>query len=105
MATTASRIKLTSQEVRNLCARMVDLQADIAALLSYNSSQSIDWGNLANGTPPVDANGNIEGEDYSKGEVSNAIGSLDWVNKLLTNQSMTGSQANHLGNLHKLASP
>lgn len=104
MAITISRAKLTAQAFRNLAARSVELQKDLAAMLSYNSTQEIDWATLEK-QGVIDELGNIDGEDFSREELANAIGSLDWVNKLLTNQSMTGSQGNHLGNLQKLASP
>lgn len=53
----------------------------------------------------LEANGNLSGRLYTPQAVSNAIGSLDWVRKLLTNQVMTGSQGDHLGNLNQLGSP
>jgi hypothetical protein len=53
----------------------------------------------------LEANGNLKDRTFTPQEVSNAIGSLDWVRKLLTNQAMTGSQGDHLGNLNKLAGP
>jgi hypothetical protein len=48
-------------------------------------------------------NGNLGGKVFSRQDIANAIGSLDWVRKLLTNQVMTGSQGDHLGNLNKLS--
>jgi len=51
----------------------------------------------------VEANGNLSGRTFDPAQVSNAVGSLDWVRKLLTNQAMTGSQGDHLGNLNQLA--
>ena len=82
------------------------LLAQIQQLLEYNSDQAIDWGA---GSKPAyiteDAAGNISGRAFSRQEISNAISSLDWIRKLLTNQSMTGSQGDHLGNLNHLAKP
>jgi hypothetical protein len=86
--------------------RMVALLTDINQLLEHNSDQAIDWG--ASETPAYineEANGNLSGRMFSRQQVSNAIGSLDWVRKLLTNQAMTGSQGDHLGNLNQLAGP
>lgn len=53
----------------------------------------------------LEANGNLSGRTFTPAAVSNAIGSLNWIRSLLTNQSMTGSQGDHLGNLNQLASP
>lgn len=53
----------------------------------------------------LEANGNLKDRSYSPQAVSNAIGSLDWIRKLLTNQTMTGSQGDHLGNLNQLGNP
>jgi hypothetical protein len=50
-----------------------------------------------------ESNGNLGGKVFSRQDIANAIGSLDWIRKLLTNQVMTGSQGDHLGNLNKLA--
>lgn len=49
----------------------------------------------------LDPNGNLNNRAYTPGEVSNAIGSLDQIRKLLTNQTPT--VGDHLGNLNKLA--
>lgn len=51
----------------------------------------------------LESNGNLNGRSYDAAQVSNAVGSLDWVRKLLTNQTMTGSQGDHRGNLNQLA--
>jgi hypothetical protein len=102
-ALTDSRVIQTAQEARDISTDIVTLHTRAKAFLSYNSSQSIDWGNLPNGEDGIDADGNVEGEDFSKGEVSNAIGSIQEFVDLCDNGTLT--QANHLGNLHKLASP
>ena len=52
-----------------------------------------------------DASGNITNRRYSRFAVGNVISSLDWVRKLITNQVMTGSQGDHLGNLNAIAKP
>lgn len=106
MALNAARTLETANAVETLCRNVAAILADIDDVLEYNSDQAIDW--AAGSTPayiPEDAAGNIEGKNYSRQAVSNAIGSLDWVRKLLTNQSMTSSQGDHLGNLNILSSP
>jgi hypothetical protein len=47
--------------------------------------------------------GNLSGRTFTRANVSNAIGSLDNLRKLLTNQAAT--QGDHLGNLNQLAKP
>lgn len=49
--------------------------------------------------------GNLSGRTFSRQSVSNAIGSLDWFRKLMTNTDMSGSQGDHLGNVNQLAKP
>lgn len=49
----------------------------------------------------LEANGNLKDRDYSPAAVSNAIGSLDQIRKLLLNQA--ASTGDHLGNLNQLA--
>ena len=99
-AITQSRVVLTAQNFRDLATRQRELQTDIAAALSYNSSQSIDWANLDDADPGIGVGNVVEGEDFTAAEVSNAIGTLAEINTLLTANSNA-----HLGNLHKLASP
>lgn len=104
---------LVFERVQEEAAAGVTLARDTATLLTriqqfleHNSDQAIDWG--AGATPAYieeNAAGNVEGFYFSRQDMSNAIGSLDWVRKLLTNQSMTGSQGDHLGNLNKLIAP
>ena len=50
-----------------------------------------------------EANGNLSGRLYTRQEVSNAIFSLEQLQRVLTNQTIT--QGDHLGNLNKLARP
>lgn len=51
----------------------------------------------------LESNGNLKDKAYTPAAVSNAIGSLDQVRRLLTNQAAT--TGDHLGNLNQLASP
>lgn len=106
MALQFDRVLATADALADLCDRSATLLADIQQVLEYNSDQAIDWG--AGSTPAyIDeaANGNLVGRGFSRQEVANAIGSLDWIRKLLTNQTMTGSQGDHLGNLNHLGRP
>lgn len=49
-----------------------------------------------------DAEGNLSGFNFSRAALSNVIGSLDWDRKLMENESMAGSQGDHLGNINQL---
>jgi hypothetical protein len=51
----------------------------------------------------LETNGNLSGRNWSPAQVSNAVGSLDQIRKLLTNQAVT--VGDHLGNLNQLARP
>lgn len=106
MALVNARVTLTAEALEDVANQMASLLATINQALEYNSDQAIAWD--AGSTPAYiteDAAGNLTGKQYSRQDVSNAIGSLDWVRKLLTNQVMTGSQGDHLGNLNKLCRP
>lgn len=106
MALQYTRVAETADALAALCVRTAKLLADLHRALEYNSDQAIDWG--GGSTPPYiveEANGNLKDRAYTRQAVSNAIGSLDWVRKLLTNQVMTGSQGDHLGNINQLVGP
>jgi SAM-dependent MidA family methyltransferase len=101
-----STVQAEADAIANIANRTAKLLADLHKVLEHNSDLAIDWG--AGSTPAYiteEANGNLSGRTFTRQEVANAIGSLDWVRKLLTNQTMTGSQGDHLGNLNKLAAP
>lgn len=106
MALTSIRVTEVATEVAEVARETRNLLARIHQLLEYNSDQAIDW---AAGSKPAyineDQAGNLDGFAFARGNVANAIGSLDWVRKLLTNQTMTGSQGDHLGNLNVIAKP
>ena len=106
MALQYSRVQVTGDAVASMANEASALLAKINRVLEYNSDQAIDWGA---GEKPAyideEANGNLSGRTYSRQAVANAIGSLNWIRSLLTNQVMTGSQGDHLGNLNQLASP
>lgn len=95
-AANASRTKLTADKCRELCTRVSDLKAEIKTFLDYNGHQAIAWGDLEANDPGVDADGFVEGQDYTPLEVSNAIGGLDNIHTAM---------AAWMENLNKLASP
>ncbi len=106
MALVFERVANEADAFAELANRSVTLLSDIQQMLTHNSNLAIDWG--AGETPAYiteDGAGNITGKGYSRQDVANMIGSLDWIRKLLTNQTMTGSQGDHQGNLNKLARP
>lgn len=106
MALDFPRVSATADAITDVANQIATLEASINQLLIFNSNQAIDW---AAGSLPAyiteDAKGNITGKQYSRQDVANAIGSINWIRSLLTNQSMAGSQGDHLGNLNKLARP
>ena len=110
MALQHSRVAEMADALAAVSTDQANLLAKINRLLELNSDLAIDWG--AAETPAYiteeasgPGTGNLSGRTFSRQQVSNAIGSLDWVRKLLTNQAMTGSQGDHLGNLNQLATP
>lgn len=98
------RVAATADAVADVCNQTATLLALITQLLEYNSDQAIDW---AAGSKPAyineQENGNLEGRQFSRQAVANAINSLDNVRKVLTNQQAT--QGDHLGNINTLARP
>jgi hypothetical protein len=106
MALTYNRVQQVAAAAARLADDTTELLARIDQFLEYNGDQAIDW--AAGSTPAYieeSADGNLSGYAYSRQAVANAIASLDWIRKLLTNQSMSGSQGDHLGNLNQLANP
>lgn len=95
-----------TNKLSQLSRKAADLQNEINQLLEYNSDHAIDW--AAAELPTYlreDIGGTLQGFPFTRQNVANAIGSLDWIRKLLTSQSMEGSQGDHLGNLNQLAHP
>ena len=106
MALTVARSKEEAEAIASLANEMSSMLARIHQVLEHNSDLAIDW--AAGSTPTYiseDAAGNITGTNYSRQQVANVVGSLDWVRKLMTNQTMTGSQGDHAGNMSLLARP
>lgn len=82
--------------------------AELQEMMARNSDVAIDWSNgdlySGGGDITTDASGNISGLTFTPAQLSNAIGSIDWLVKLMTNQDLTGiPQADHLGNLNLVA--
>lgn len=102
MALSTDVSKLEASAVETVCTELAVLFAKVNTILEHNSDLSIDW---AAGSLPAyiaeDPDGNIDGLRYDRTSVANAIGSLDQVRKLMTNQAVT--QGDHLGNINKLA--
>jgi hypothetical protein len=106
VALTYPLVKSEAEAFQVICNEVASMLTRIVQLLEHNSDLAIDWG--AGTTPGYiteDADGNLSTLTYSREDVSNAIGSLDWVRKLLMNQDMASAQGDHLGNLNKLAHP
>lgn len=77
--------------------------SSVDELLGYNSAQAIDWGGAD--VPPnmalseADAAGRvtIQGKDFTRQEISNAIGTMAAMQSLMAQ--------GHLGNLQLVAKP
>lgn len=99
MANSAARTVATAVRVSAVAEKLVDLLAEVNDILEYNSDQAIDW--AAGSLPayiPEDADGNIDGLQFSRTAVANAIGSLNEFKDFMTNGAV--SQGDHLGNLN-----
>jgi hypothetical protein len=106
MALTYLRVVEEANALAALCNEVASLEARINQVLEHNSDLAIDW--TAGSTPSYiteDGAGNLSGLPYTRQQVGTAISSLDWIRKLLTNQSMTGSQGDHLGIINLLSRP
>ena len=106
MALQFSTVLAEANAFEEVINQAVVLESLINQLLEHNSDLAIDW--TAGSTPAYiseEANGNILGKNYTRQQVGTAVSSLDWIRKLLTNQSMTGSQGDHIGVLNVIAKP
>ena len=104
MALASARVVATAQKIAEVSEKVRNVLAEVHQVLEFNSDQAIDW--AAGSKPayiPEDADGNIDGLQYSRTAVANAIGSLDQFRKLLTNAAV--SQGDHLGNLNLVSDP
>lgn len=97
--------KAEAEALAAVCNEATSLLARINQMLEHNSDLAIDWNAAETPAYIAETAGNITGLNFARTDVGNAIGSLDWIRKLLTNQSMAGSQGDHLGNLNKLSRP
>lgn len=105
MAVTTNRIRQTAAAAARLSGEVRAVQAKLASFLKYNSAQEIDWYGLSEELMPRDADGNMQGFDFSAAEVGNAIGTFEQHRKLFNNEQVTESKGDHIGNMNKLASP
>lgn len=108
MALQHDRVLEVADAIKVICDQTSGLLMKLDQVLTCNSNLAIDWGAAPENKPAYineEANGNLSGRTFSRQEVSNAIGSLDLVRKLLTNQNIDGTTGDHLGNLNKLARP
>ena len=98
MDATRNRIDETARTAAGLAGRTLSLLADMDAFLAYNSAQAIDW---AGATKPPNLEegegGEIQGMDFTRQQVSNAIGTFAAIQALVAQ--------GHLGNLQLLATP
>lgn len=104
MALTYDRVKLEIDAFLEMCDRTNHFLSDIQRLLQHNSTQAIDWN--AGSTPAYisqETNGNLSGYQFTRQNIGNAIGSLNAIVALLTNQSLAGLQGDHLGNINLIA--
>lgn len=104
MALTYDRVKLEVDAFLEMCDRTNHFLNDIQRLLQHNSHQAIDWNAVTKPTYiEQDVNGNLSGYQFTRQNIGNAIGSLDAIVKLLTNQSLAGLQGDHIGNINQIA--
>lgn len=104
MAVEHSEALALAIEIKNRAEAAKKLFWDLKETLRHNSALSIDWANV---TKPEflneDSDGNLDGTGFTRSELANAIGSLNWIQVLLDNGDLSGAQGDHLGNLEKLA--
>jgi hypothetical protein len=104
MANTAARTIATAQRVSDVAQQVLSAFMVAHELLEFNSDQAIDW--AAGSLPayiPEDAAGNIDGLQFSRQQVANALGSMTQLRNLMTNATVT--EGDHLGTLNLVADP
>ena len=104
MAMTHLRAMEVADEAKVLADDVGRVLAKVERFLTFNSNQAIDWGNESKPAfLTEDGDGNLDGRRFTRQQVSNVIGSLENVRKLLRNEAP--SQGDHLGNFNQLAQP
>lgn len=104
MANSIQKSKVEANAWEVLATEFTALMGKVRAQLGHNSDQAIDWG--AQSTPAYieeDADGNINGLNYSRQNIANLIGSFDQVRALLDGE--TPSTGDHLGNFNNISRP
>lgn len=97
-----TRINATLNEGRSIANDIRSLKARIDAFVPMNQAIGCDWG--AGTKPSVlveDANGNLQGQTFSRQDFANLIGSFTQFQNLLNNAAVT--QGDHGGNVNMVA--
>jgi DNA-directed RNA polymerase beta subunit len=92
MAHTYATVSSKAAEARQIAASVRSLYYDLKQYLDTNTHLSIDWG--AAQKPAYineQANGNLEGHEFTRQAISNLIGTFDTLR--------TTIEAGHLGNV------
>jgi hypothetical protein len=98
MAMTHAKATVEAEAVQQVCERFLNVYDTLIGILDHNSALSIDWGNATKPAALIeDAAGNLEGLQFTRQQVANAIGTLAAI------QTLMGQ--GHLGNLNLLARP
>lgn len=91
-----------AQEAKRVANRLKDAIEGMRDYLRRNTNQAFDHaGDPKPGYIHESDDGTIAGLDFTRAELSNAIGSFDQIRKLLDNEAT--SQGNHWGNIEKVA--
>lgn len=104
MAASAQRLAEAARQASILATDGKQFFGRMNLFLSHMAAMSYDL--TADPCPDYiveDANGNIQGLDFSRQDLANAIGSFTQIRNLALNQTVT--EGDHLVNLEKLARP
>lgn len=102
MSLTHQRVIEVANQVKSLSEEAKKLYLDCVELLETNSDLSIDWaGDPKPSYINEDADGNLDGFRFTRGNVANLIGSIDNIRKLFEAQAVT--QGDHLGNINQVS--
>ena len=98
MAATRNRIDETAQSASAIAGRLLSVIADMEEFVSYNQAQAIDWGGVEKPENlEEDPTGHIQAMDFTREQISNAIGTFAAISGLLAQ--------GHRGNLQLVAKP